>query len=238
MGKALSRRMAERGDSLFLIGRNLEDLQAMQQDLDARSPGAENSNRECVAQCDLLDPTSFAPAFDKAIDLLRDVDTVVVTAGVFGTQEQIEEDTDLRDRVLGANFVGTIQFCEEARRRLLARGGGRLCVFSSVAGEKGRKPVVIYGATKAGLTAYLNGLDARYYGEGLRVILVKPGFVKTGMTEGLDPPPFAGDVESVATSVLRAIDRETAEIYVPGIWRWVMTAIRMLPRAVMRKIKF
>jgi len=238
MGRALSRLMAERGDRLFLMGRDVEELRAAVRDLDARSPGEENSNEECVAVCDLLDGSSFGPAFDKAVDLLRDIDTVVVTAGVFGTQDAIESDSDLRDRILQGNFVGTIQFCEEARRRLLERGGGRLCVFSSVAGEKGRKPVVIYGATKAGLTKYLDGLDARYHGEGLRVILVKPGFVKTGMTEGLDPPPFAGEVGPVAASVLRAIDKEKAEVYVPGIWRLVMTAIRMLPKQVMRKIKF
>lgn len=238
MGRALSRRMAERGDRLFLMGRNVEELRVALRDLDARSPGSENSDPESVAPCDLLDGSTFASAFAKAEKALPSIDTVVVTAGVFGTQEQIEADSVLRDQVLMANFVGTIQFCEEARRHLLARGGGRLCVFSSVAGERGRKPVVIYGATKAGLTKYLDGLDARYHAAGLRVILVKPGFVRTGMTEGLDPPPFAGEVESVAEAVLRAIDKGQAEVYVPGIWRWVMTAIRLLPKPVMRKVKF
>ncbi len=129
-------------------------------------------------------------------------------------------------------------FCEEARKRLLAQGGGTLCVFSSVAGERGRKPVVLYGAAKAGLSRYLEGLDHKFRAQGLKVVCVKPGFVKTTMTWGLKPPPFAGQPDDVARRVLRAIDRGWPEVYVPAAWRWVMLVIRNLPRTVMRRIKF
>src|SRR5690606_38634357 len=106
--------------------------------------------------------------------------------------------------------------CEAARRYLLGRGGGTLCVFSSVAGDRGRKPVVLYGATKAGLSRYLEGLDHRYRSHGLKVVCVKPGFVKTSMTEGLKPPPFAGEPEQVARQVVKAIDRGTPQVYSPA----------------------
>jgi NAD(P)-dependent dehydrogenase (short-subunit alcohol dehydrogenase family) len=131
-----------------------------------------------------------------------------------------------------------VLLCEAARERLLARGGGTLCVFSSVAGDRGRKPVILYGAAKAGLTHYLEGLDHKFHARGLRVVTVKPGFVKTGMTEGLAPPPFAGEPEAVAARVLRAIERGTPVVYAPGIWRWILLGIRCLPRAAMRKIGF
>jgi short-subunit dehydrogenase len=131
-----------------------------------------------------------------------------------------------------------VGFCEQARRVLLARGGGTLCVFSSVAGERGRKPVVLYGAAKAGLSRYLEGLDHRYRAQGLRTVCVKPGFVRTSMTDGLPAPPFAGEPEQVAPAVLRAIERGQPVVYVPGVWRWVMAAIRLLPRAVMRRVPF
>jgi short-subunit dehydrogenase len=98
--------------------------------------------------------------------------------------------------------------------------------------------VVLYGAAKAGLSRYLEGLDHRYHAQGLRVVCVKPGFVRTGMTAGLPEPPFAGDPEDVARLVLRAIDRGTPVVYAPGIWRWVMLVIRLLPRAVMRRVGF
>ena len=113
-----------------------------------------------------------------------------------------------------------------------------MVVFSSVAGERGRKPVVLYGAAKAGLSHYLEGLDHRYRGQGLKVVTVKPGFVKTGMTAGLDPPPFAGTPDEVATRVLDAIDRGRPVVYAPAPWSLVMAVIRLLPRAVMRRVAF
>ena len=96
----------------------------------------------------------------------------------------------------------------------------------------------IYGASKAGLSHYLESLDHKYRAEGLVTVCVKPGFVKTGMTAGLSPPPFAGEPEGVAKDVIRAIDKGTPLIYTPFMWRWVMLVIRHLPRFVMRKIGF
>ncbi len=151
-----------------------------------------------TAYCDLLQPDSFAPALDQAARELGGFDTVVVTAGLYATQEELENDPRLTARLLAADFTNTVLFCEEARRRLLAAGGGTLCAFSSVAGERGRKPVVLYGAAKAGLSRYLEGLDHKFRGRGLKTVCVKPGFVKTGMTAGLKPPPFAGTPDDVA----------------------------------------
>src|SRR6185503_19852451 len=102
----------------------------------------------------------------------------------FATQDKLEADPELARRMLTVNFANTIVFYEDERRRLLANEdgrGGTLCVFSSVADERGRKPVVLYGAAKAGLSRDLEGLDHRFRSQGLRTICVKPGFVKTGM---------------------------------------------------------
>ncbi len=129
-------------------------------------------------------------------------------------------------------------FCEAAKTALLEEGGGTLCVFSSVAGERGRKPVIIYGAAKAGLSHYLEGLDHKHRADGLRVVTVKPGFVKTSMTAGLEPPPFAGEPDAVAERVLVAIDRGAPVVYAPAPWRLIMAVIRALPRAIMRRINF
>jgi short-subunit dehydrogenase len=166
------------------------------------------------------------------------LDAVVVTAGVFATQEELEADPALAEQLLRVDFSNTVLFCEVAKKALLEQGGGALCVFSSVAGERGRKPVIIYGAAKAGLTRYLEGLDHKHHADGLRVVTVKPGFVKTSMTAGLDPPPFAGEPEAVARRVLRAIDRGTPVVYAPAPWRLIMAIIRALPRAIMRRINF
>jgi decaprenylphospho-beta-D-erythro-pentofuranosid-2-ulose 2-reductase len=234
MGRALARLMAERGDTLFLLGRDERDLQKSARDLEARA----GKGRVGVAICDLERPETFGPALDAAEAGLGGLDTVVVTAGLFASQDRLEADPELARRLLLVNFTNTVAFCEAARVRLLARGGGTLCAFSSVAGERGRKPVILYGAAKAGLTRYLEGLDHKFRAAGLRTVCVKPGFVKTSMTEGLTPPPFAGDPEGVAAIVLRAIDRGTPVVYAPGIWRLVMMAVRALPRMAMRRLSF
>lgn len=233
MGRSLARMLAARGDRLFLLGDKPENLKRSASDLEIHgSPGPVGT-----AYCDLLQPATFAPALDQANRELDGFDTVVVTAGLFATQDALENDSELAARVLAADFTNTVLFCEEARKRL-PTAGGTLCVFSSVAGERGRKPVVLYGAAKAGLSHYLEGLDHKFRVQGLKTVCIKPGFVKTGMTAGLKPPPFAADPDSVARCVLRAIDRGWPELYAPWPWRWVMCVIRNLPRFVMRRIKF
>ena len=234
MGRALARLMAARGDALFLLGRDERDLEKSARDLEARG----GSGRVGVAVCDLERPETFAPALDAAAAALGRIECVVITAGMFATQDRLEADPELARRLLLVNFTNTVAFCEAARVRLLAAGGGTLCVFSSVAGERGRKPVILYGAAKAGLTRYLEGLDHKFRAAGLRTVCVKPGFVKTSMTEGLTPPPFAGEPVAVAATVLRAIDRGTPVVYVPAMWALVMLVIRNLPRFVMRRVGF
>ena len=233
IGRALARLLVERGHRVFLLGRDAEQTARSAADLAARG------GSDCGwAPLDLLAPEGFAAALDAADAALGGFDTLVVTAADFARQEALEADPARLRRLLEADFTGTVLLCEEARRRLLARGGGTLCVFGSVAGDRGRKPVVLYGAAKAGLAHYLEGLDHRYHGAGLRVVTVKPGFVRTGMTEGLPEPPFAADPEPVARQALAALERGTPVVYAPRIWRWVMLAIRMLPRFVMRRVGF
>ncbi|HXT96413.1 MAG TPA: SDR family NAD(P)-dependent oxidoreductase [Polyangia bacterium] len=236
MGRAVARLLAARGDALHLLGRDPEELARSARDLEARA-NRPTGSIGCGA-CDLERPAEFAPALAAAEAALGGLDCVVVTAGLFASQEALENDRELARRLLTVDFAHTIVFCEEARQRLLARGGGTLCVWSSVAGERGRKPVVLYGAAKAGLSRYLEGLDHKFRARGLRTVCVKPGFVRTSMTEGLKAPPFAGEPEAVAARVVRAIDRGRPVVYAPGIWALIMLIIRLLPRFVMRRIGF
>lgn len=237
MGRALVRLLAQRGERIFLLGRDADDLRASVADLAAR--GGEKLPPVGYASCDLAETSSFAPALDQAWAHLGRVDAVVVTAGLFATQAELEADVALVERVLRVNFTHTVVFCEHVRKRLLAQGGGgTLCVFTSVAGDRGRKPVAIYGASKAGLSRYLEALDHKFRGEGLVTIDFKPGFVKTGMTAGLKPPPFAGEPEQVAARALKAIERGEPLVYAPFPWRYILLVIRCLPRFVMRRIGF
>jgi len=227
--------MALRGDRICLLGRDPAELEKSVDDLKVRGASA-----AAMARCDLDDPTTFDLALAEASRLLDGIDVVLVTAATFATQAQLESDRPRLHRLLTANFTNTILFCEAARERLMAGQSVNptLCVFSSVAGERGRKPVVFYGATKAGLSRYLEGLDHRFFASGLRVVCVKPGFVRTSMNEGLAAPPFAGDAEEVASHVVAAIDRGTPVVYAPPVWALVMAIVRLLPRAIMRRVDF
>lgn len=235
IGRAVARALVERGDQVFLLGIGADDLARSAADLLQRSGGKQAVS---YAECNLEEPSQFESALAAADQALAGFDTVVITAALFGTQDKLEADVDFLRRMLIVNFAHTIVFAELARARLISRGGGTLCVVSSVAGDRGRKPVVLYGASKAGISAYLEGLDHKFHAQGLRVITIKPGFVKTGMTAGLKPPPFAGEPEQVARDILRALDRGTPVVYTPRIWQLVMLVIRSLPRFVMRKIGF
>ena len=152
MGRALARQMATRGDTLFLLGRSQDDLSRSAADLEIRS----GQGKVGSAHCDLLDEASFEPALSRAEAELQGFDTVIVTAGSFADQDTLENDPEGLSSLLRTNLVGTIGFCELARKRLLASGGGTLCVFSSVAGDRARKPVILYDAHSKGAVAYLN----------------------------------------------------------------------------------
>jgi short-subunit dehydrogenase len=234
IGRAVARVLAARGERLFLLGRDSEALARSACDLELRGAPAPVG----YAHGDLLEPDGFSAGLDAADRALDGFNAAILSAGLFAPQEQLESDPRFRRALLAADFAHSIDWCEAVRLRLLQRGGGTLCVFSSVAGERGRAPVVFYGAAKAGLSRYLEALDHRYHGEGLRVVTVKPGFVRTAMTDGLDAPPFAGEAEAVAAAVVRAIDRGAPVVYAPGVWRAVMLAVRALPRSVMRRTRF
>jgi NAD(P)-dependent dehydrogenase (short-subunit alcohol dehydrogenase family) len=233
IGRAIARELAARGDSLFLLGRDEAELARSAGDLALRGARATG-----FAHCDLFEPAGFEPALARAEAALGGLDTVIVSAGIQAAQAELERDPELLERVLLADFVHSVRFCEAARRRLLARGGGTLCVLSSVAGDRARAPIALYGAAKAGLSHYLEGLDHGYRRQGLRTVCVKPGFVRTGLTDGLPEPPFASDPEVAARSVVRAIEHGRPVVYAPPVWRVVMAVIKALPRAVLRRARF
>ncbi len=233
MGRALARALAERGDALFLLGRDAAEMARSARDLEARGPRAPVGH----APLDLGRPAGFAEALDAADRALGGLDALVVTGGAFGRQEELAGDPARLAALLEVNFTGTALLCQQAATRLAARGGGLVCAFSSVAGDRARRNY-LYGASKAGLSAFLDGLDLVYRERGVRVLCVKPGFVRTAMTAGLPVPPFAGEPEAVAAAVVRAIDRGRHQVYAPGIWRWIMLVIRALPRAVLRRVQF
>ncbi len=212
-------------------GRDADELSRSARDLRIRGAALPVE----YAVCDLTAPGGFESALDRADAALDDFDAFVITAALFAKQDELEHDAARRRELVTVNFTNTVELCEAVRARLLSRGGGTLCVFSSVAGDRVRGPIATYATTKAALSAYLEGLDLRDRRQGLNVVTVKPGFVKTSMTEGEAPVLFAAEPEPVARAALAGIDRGRSVVYTPSIWRWIMFAVRLAPRALFRR---
>ena len=175
-------------------------------------------------------------AVGSAFERLGGADVVVVAVGRLGARGGIPDDLGDASEVLRVNVVvaGTLMLA--AARRLRDQGAGTLIVLSSVAGERVRPSNLVYGASKASLDALARGLADVLHGDGVRVLVVRPGFVRTRMTSGLRPAPLATDAETVARAVRRALDRGDAIVWAPTALRWIMLVMRLLPRAILRRL--
>jgi decaprenylphospho-beta-D-erythro-pentofuranosid-2-ulose 2-reductase len=166
-------------------------------------------------------------------------DTVISFAGLLGTQSLAETDTAHATLVLRTNFEGPALVLEQFANRFAARGSGTIVGVSSVAGDRGRGSNYVYGAAKAGFTAYLSGLRNRMWSKGVHVVTVKPGFVRTRMTSGMALPPLITAMpDEIARAIFRAAEKGNGgTIYVRPVWRVVMGVIKAIPDTVFRRMK-
>jgi decaprenylphospho-beta-D-erythro-pentofuranosid-2-ulose 2-reductase len=160
-----------------------------------------------------------------------------VAVGVLGDQALSERDPDAAVEVFETNLVGPVAVLVRAGERLRAQGHGAIVVLSSVAAERPRRANFVYGASKAGLDAFAQGLGDALVGTGVDVLVVRPGFVRTKMTAGLPEAPFATTPEAVADEIADALARRAHTIWVPRRLRLVMAVLRLLPRPLFRQLR-
>jgi hypothetical protein len=216
---------AERGDDLFLVGRNGGRLQAVADDLRARG-----ARSVATAQSDLNDLSQHAVLFDHA----GDFDTVLVAHGVLGQDGATDpEETQL---ILHTNLNSPVSLLMLAAER--ARPGACIAAIGSVAGDRGRAANAVYGASKAGLDAFLSALRQRMFKRGVRVVTVKPGFVDTAMTAHVRKSLLFASPRTVARGIARAVDTGKPVVYLPRFWRVVMMIIRAIPETLFRRLAF
>ena len=231
IAEACCRLWAERGDSLFLVARNSDRLSAVAADLRTRGASYIDS---AVAN---LDDTSIHPELlAHAINSLAGLDIAFFALGALGDQQKSERGFAEAGQILHTNLVAPVSLLTWLANYCAQRHSGTLAVLSSVAGERGRKSNYVYGSSKAGLIAFVDGLRNRIDREGVRVMTIKPGPVKTAMTQGMKGSEKFADVETVAATLVKEIDKGTDVVYVPGIWRIIMTVIRAIPERVFKKL--
>ena len=167
------------------------------------------------------------------------IDGVILCYGSLPDQRQTEMAADDARRAIDVNFTSAVAILSPLASYLESRRSGYLAAISSVAGDRGRQSNYTYGAAKAGLTVYLQGLRNRLYRSGVHVLTIKPGFVDTPMTRGLLNPnsPLVASPARVARDIDRAIRRRRNTLYTPWFWRPIMFAIRMVPEPIFKRMK-
>jgi decaprenylphospho-beta-D-erythro-pentofuranosid-2-ulose 2-reductase len=165
-----------------------------------------------------------------------DIDVAVVAYGLLGDNEQAWTDAEAAEVLTRTNFVAPVASGVALGALVRRQGHGVVVVLSSVAGERPRRSNFVYGATKAGVDAFFTGLGEALRPYGGRVLVVRPGFVRSRMTEGLDAAPLATTPDEVAAAVVRAVAAGAEQVWVPGKMRVVMSVLRHLPRPVFRRL--
>lgn len=229
---AITRRLGREGSVRpYLLGRDRDRLQAAL----AALPGGGGAGGE-VGVVDADDLATHDEVIGRAFDALGAVDVVVLAVGVLGAQRGLDAQPTEAAEVMRVNFAGCGSLMLSCLRRLRSQGHGTLVVLSSVAAERPRAGNAIYGAAKAGLDALAQGLADQTAASGVRVLVVRPGFVVGRMTAGLQPAPFATTAEAVAEAVVGALGGRAHTIWVPGRLRYVFALLRHLPRPLYRRL--
>ena len=231
IGRATALHYAQAGWQVQLAARNEEEARRNADDIRPRTGTEVTGHR-----LDILETGAFG-SFANSLPTLPD--TVVCVVGELGDQAKGQADMAHASLVLRTNFEGPALLLGSLAERFLARGSGTIVGVSSVAGDRGRGSNYLYGAAKAGFTAFLSGLRNRLAPAGVRVVTVKPGFVRTRMTAGMKLPPLlTAEPREVGRAIFAAAEQGKGDVvYVRRIWWPVMTIIRSIPERVFKRLK-
>ncbi len=232
IGRALCTRLARgRCRTVVLAGRPEDGMEAVAEAV--RSAGATTVE---IVHWEATDPQGHDRVVDDVFDRFGDIDLVYVPAGILGSQEAFDADPAFAATAVDINLGGVVAVCLAVARRLRAQGHGSIVLMSSVAGVRARKDNYVYGATKAGLDAFGQGLGDALVGSGVRVMVVRPGFVHTKMTEGMDAAPFSTTPDKVASLIVDGLATGKEIVWAPPVLRFPFAVFRLLPRALWRRV--
>jgi len=231
IAEATCRVWASQGASLFLVARNPEKLAAVASDLRTRGAALVET-----AVADLDDTDQHPALLSHAVNALAGLDVAYLAYGIMGSQTAAEQEFNAAAHMLHTNLMTPISLLTWLANFFVPRRNGVIAVLSSVAGDRGRKSNYVYGASKAGLSAFLAGLRNRVDREGVTVLTIKPGPTKTAMTASMKGSEKFADVNAVAKAIVDAIDKRVDTLYVPFQWQPIMFVIRHIPERIFKKL--
>lgn len=231
IGRASALRFAKAGWRILLAGRDFKLLRREADDIAARTGVTVSAHA-----IDILETGAFE-AFVAGLPCLPDA--ILCVIGLLGEQAKAQTDVAYATIVIRSNFEGPALLLGIFAERLAARGYGTIVGVSSVAGERGRATNYVYGAGKAGLSAFLSGLRNRFGKSKIRVVTVQPGFIRTRMTRSMNLPGLlTAEPGQVAEVIYRAVElRRRDVIYVKSIWRIIMAIIKAIPEPVFKRLR-
>jgi short-subunit dehydrogenase len=232
VARAFARAVAAEGGALLLAGRDLEDIERSAADLRARGAHVD------VLAFDAADFVGHG-AFAQRCAAARGADgrlNVFLAFGAMPDQAAIDAQPLLIVDTVTANFTGAASVLTHLAPILEVQGSGRVVALTSVAGDRGRLKNYVYGAAKAGLNAYLQGLRARLFRAGVTVTTVKAGFLDTAMTFGLPGMFLVASPEDCAAACLRHAAKGREVVYFPFFWFGIMTIIRAIPERIFKRL--
>ena len=232
MATEIARIYAARGADLGLLGASVERLADLGADLRVRGAG-----KIKIFEADLSAPSPCEAVIGEFADEMGGIDVLILAYGILGDQARARGDPQHAADILNTNFISAALWLLAAAKRM--DGKGTIAVFSSVAGDRGRQSNYVYGSAKAGLAVFAQGMAHELAASGPRIIVLKPGFVTTPMTEGMKRSgPLWTGARRAARIVVDAIDRKRGPfVYVPGFWRWIMLIIRLVPAPLFHRTR-
>jgi len=229
IAQAVAHRFAKEGFHLQLAARHADQLADAVEDFRIR-----HQVEAAAYPFDALSFDTHASFFD-ALDPKPDV--VICVFGLLGDPEAARHDFELARRIIDTNFTGAASILAIVADFFADRGSGTIIGISSVAGDRGRQSNYVYGSAKAGFSAFLAGLRNRLAPKGVHVLTVKPGFVHTAMTEGMNlPGALTAEPGKVANDIYTAYKKKKNVIYTLWMWRYVMCVVRSIPEFIFKKM--
>ena len=235
IARALCHRLAKRGCRLVIAGRDADELTRIARDLEVRYDAG-----VFVEPFDAMDWDNHPTFFDRCVQRFDgNLSGAVLCFGYLPEQEETEVDFSELRRTVEVNFVSAVSILNRVAAHLEEQGKGFIAAISSVAGDRGRQSNYTYGAAKAALSVYLQGLRNRLQHAHVHVLTVKPGFVDTPMTQGrLNPDSLlVASPERVARDMDRGIRKGKNVVYSPWYWRAVMGAVCSIPETIFKRMK-
>ena len=235
IARALARECAGCGDDIVLAARDKDQLRVMKKDLQTRY-----SAQIGIVLFDALDFGNHSEYWKQICNTEAGEPTrVVFSYGYMADQNECQHIPEKARRTFEVNLISVASLLELVAFDFAKRGNGTIVVISSVAGDRGRAANYIYGASKAGLTAYAAGLRNRLYKHGVHVLTVKPGFVDTLMTKGIIDPnsPLVATPKKAALDICKAMDRKKNIVYTKWLWRIIMAIICIIPESIFKHLK-